>query len=202
MLCNKEGKCWPHHDEDVRNAKRAGDLDWVGGQDPKTGFDSGTIYDEDGEKQGTYQQISHDDPVQRMLWGGANTIDTWKPVVEFIQPSPSPGGIVIGGVNKANKLGKAGKKAKQLWRAVTASRPLSAMGHAAKHLQQFRRFDPSLSEDDVAKILQFVADTAIGVPTANNATKHVKLVEIGDRMVKVKVIVSSSGGIKTGYPIN
>jgi hypothetical protein len=96
-ICNSEGKCWTHDDEHVRNAKKAGGFTWVGSRSDRTGLDSGTIYNEDGSVAGTYQQTSHDSQIQRMLWGAAPTIDTWKPVIDALSPLVTLPALPAGG---------------------------------------------------------------------------------------------------------
>lgn len=117
LICDKDGKCWKHNDSDVRNAKTKGGFFFIGAKSPETGLDSGNIYDEDGNITATYRQISHDNPVQAMLWGAMPTLDIWQTPVELVQPAPIPGGgaagaIVKGGskASKAGKLGRAGMK--------------------------------------------------------------------------------------------
>jgi hypothetical protein len=87
------------------------------------------------------------------------------------------------------------------WRALTPLRPLSGMGHAAKHLKEFQELDPSLTSEAVAKILTYVKETFPGVAGRFGGTEHVGAVAIGGKQVTVKVIVTSAGNIKTGYPL-
>jgi hypothetical protein len=75
------------------------------------------------------------------------------------------------------------------------------MGHAMKHLEEFQELDPSLTEHAVAKILTWVKENAPGVPGPNGTTEHVGKVMLGGVERSVKVVVSSSGNIKTGYPL-
>jgi len=86
------------------------------------------------------------------------------------------------------------------WRNTTASRPLNKMGHAKKHLKDFQKIDPSLTENEVAKILQHVKDTGKPSPSSFGSTNYESVVNIGGKSVNVKVNVSSGGGIKTGFP--
>ena len=75
------------------------------------------------------------------------------------------------------------------------------MGHAAKHLKDFRRIDPSISEDSVAKILTYVKQNFPGVAQASGKVLHTGEVVIGNVKVIVKVVVTSSGNIKSGFPL-
>ncbi len=115
-VCNDEGRCWTHSDDQIIEAQGAGGFDWVGTQDQKNGLRSGIILDEQGNKVGEYQQTSHDSQIQQMLWGAANTLDIWEPVIEFVQPVPIPFlGPAVKGVQlglKASKLAKVTKAAK------------------------------------------------------------------------------------------
>jgi len=88
------------------------------------------------------------------------------------------------------------------WKLVSADRSLAKMGHAAKHLKDFQEIDPSLTDDAVAKILTFVKERFPGTLGAFGATEHVGMVRIADRRVTVKVVVSPSGVIKTGFPLS
>ena len=76
------------------------------------------------------------------------------------------------------------------------------MGHARKHLKEFQKIDPNLSEDDVAKILQSVRDRGKPSPSKFGSHNYQAVVDIGNRSVTVNVNVSSSGLIKTGFPID
>ena len=91
------------------------------------------------------------------------------------------------------------------WRLFMALRPLAKMGHAAKHLKQFQKFDPALSSDDVVRILEYVRDIAKKAgafePTRNGGTRSEALIDIGGKSVRVVVIETKSRLIKTGYPI-
>jgi len=88
-----------------------------------------------------------------------------------------------------------------LWEGVEALRPLSKMGHAAKHLEDFRRIDPTLSEDSVAKILTYVKQNFPGVAQASGKIIHTGEVVIGGVRTVVKVVVTSSGNIRSGFPL-
>lgn len=210
LICSVgEGKrqCYRHNDSDVLNSMKAGFLDYVGTKSNETGLRSGSIYDENGDRIATYQQISHDDPIQAMLWGANHTLNTWKDLIELVQPAPVPGGgPVIKGASKAAKVGKVGGQAAKVgskgWKTTKASRPLNMMGHAQKHLDDFRNIDPSLSADDVANILEHVKNIGKKTPSANNSTRYEAVVDIAGKPVTVRVVQSSSGVIKTGYPIN
>jgi hypothetical protein len=74
------------------------------------------------------------------------------------------------------------------------------MGHAAKHLKDFLELDPNLTEESVAKILTLVKETYSGVPQGER-TIHTGEVIIAGKSVVVKVVVTSSGNIKTGFPV-
>jgi hypothetical protein len=78
------------------------------------------------------------------------------------------------------------------------------MGHAQRHLVDFRRLDPDLSEDDVAKILEHVRQTGTRLtkPGPHGESVYEGIVEIGDRQTRVRVVESSGGIIKTGFPID
>ena len=88
-----------------------------------------------------------------------------------------------------------------LWEGVEALRPLSKMGHAAKHLKDFRLIDPNLSEDSVAKILTYVKENFPGVAQASGKILHTGEVFIGGVKTVVKVVVTSSGNIRSGFPV-
>jgi len=90
---------------------------------------------------------------------------------------------------------------REAWRVVRASRPLAKMGHAAKHLKDFQKY-ANLSEKEVAQILEFVRQTGTVVGTGSSGEKiFEKVVEIGSHQVLVKVLESTGGVIKTGFPI-
>ncbi len=87
------------------------------------------------------------------------------------------------------------------WRSTSASRPLKKMGHAQKHLPEFKKLDPTLTDNDVAKILEFVRKTATPTAAEHGAKAFEAAVQIGGKSVTVKVIESAGGVIKTGFPI-
>ncbi len=64
----------------------------------------------------------------------------------------------------------------------------------------FRRHDPSLTEDDIAKILEYVRRNGTAVSTHHGGKLYSANVEIGGRQVDVLVVESFGGTIKTGYP--
>ncbi len=91
------------------------------------------------------------------------------------------------------------------WRLFNVLRPLAKMGHAAKHLKDFQKYDAALGSDDVAKILGYVRDIAkkagASEATRNGGMAYEAIVDIGGQSVRVRVIESASGLIRTGYPI-
>jgi hypothetical protein len=74
------------------------------------------------------------------------------------------------------------------------------MGHARKHLPDFRALDASLTEDEVAQILESGQQTGVPSPAPHGATVYRAMVEIGGSWFPVIVVESASGVIKTGYP--
>ncbi len=87
------------------------------------------------------------------------------------------------------------------WRSTNASRPLNKMGHAAKHLADFQKIDPNLTEGDVAKILEHVRSVGNSSPTSFGGKAFEAVETIAGKSVTVKVIESAGGVIKTGYPV-
>lgn len=139
-----QGNCWTHNDDQVLKAKKAGGFDFVGSRNEKTGLDSGIIYDSEGNQVGTFQQTSHDSRIQQMLWGAKPTLDIWQPVIEAIQPTPVPGGAVVGGIVKVGKGAKIANRAIQGFRIIeragdvihiavkTAKGEVEVVAHVAK----------------------------------------------------------------------
>jgi RHS repeat-associated protein len=78
------------------------------------------------------------------------------------------------------------------WRSVTPSRPLDKMGHAQKHLGEFQKIDPSLTKDDVAKILEYVRKVGTSTPTKFGGKAFEAAVDIGGKSVTVKVIAQEA----------
>ena len=81
------------------------------------------------------------------------------------------------------------------------SRPLNKMGHAKRHAEEFRELDPSLDDDDIANILEDVVKNGTAAPGQHGATVYTSQVQIGGQTVTVKVVKSSGGVIKTGFPV-
>lgn len=75
------------------------------------------------------------------------------------------------------------------------------MGHAKKHLGDFQKIDPNLTEGDVAKILEHVRKVGQSSPAQFGGKAFEASVDIAGKPVTVKVIESSAGLIKTGYPV-
>lgn len=98
-------------------------------------------------------------------------------------------------------VGEEGVLVHNCWEKTTPSRPLKNMGHAQKHLNDFREFDPNLSEIDVAKILEYTRKNGVLKETTKNGSVYEATVKIGQQNVKVNTVVSSSGNIKTGFPV-
>jgi RHS repeat-associated protein len=87
------------------------------------------------------------------------------------------------------------------WRSTNASRPLNKMGHASKHLGEFQKIDSSLTDTDVAKILEHVRSVGTSTATQHGGKAFEAVVNIGGKSVTVKVIESAGGVIKTGFPV-
>ena len=75
------------------------------------------------------------------------------------------------------------------------------MGHAAKHLADFQKIDPNLTEGDVAKILEHVRSVGNSSPTSFGGKAFEAVETIAGKSVTVKVTESARGVIKTGYPV-
>jgi hypothetical protein len=88
----------------------------------------------------------------------------------------------------------------EAWRAAKPDRPLNKMGHAQKHLKDFRKHDPALTDNDVAKILEHARRVGQSRPGEFGSRIYEATVRIGGKDIKVIVVESSSGVIKTGYP--
>jgi len=108
-----------------------------------------------------------------------------------------PVGPGLGIIKKVGKVTGVGSS----WKLLKVARPLKKMGHAAKHLKEFQRLDPSLSADDVAKILEHVRQVGKSSPTLHGGKLYEAAVDIGGRSVNVRVVESAGGNIKTGFPV-
>ncbi|HOI92804.1 MAG TPA: RHS repeat-associated core domain-containing protein [Candidatus Rifleibacterium sp.] len=89
------------------------------------------------------------------------------------------------------------------WKNTSPSRPLEKMGHAQKHANEFREIDSSLSNNDIARILEYVRRTGRVVPGAGQHGGQLleKVVTIRGKNVVVQVFETVSKTIKTGYPL-
>jgi RHS repeat-associated protein len=89
------------------------------------------------------------------------------------------------------------------WKKTSPSRPLEKMGHAQKHADEFRQIDSSLSNNDIARILEYVRRTGRVVPGAGQHGGQLleKAVTIRGKNVVVRVFETVSKTIKTGYPL-
>jgi hypothetical protein len=162
-VCNQEGECWTHSDEQIRNAKRAGGFDWVGDRNSKTGLETGVIYDSEGNFAGAFVQTSHDNPIQRMVWGAAHTSDTWMPVIELITPSPIPGGSALGGLFKfgsgATRLVRVVPKARRALKVIqklcfVAGTPILT-DKGLKPIEEIKEGDKVLSYNEQTKQTEY-----------------------------------------------
>jgi hypothetical protein len=106
-----------------------------------------------------------------------------------------PVGPKIGAIKRVSKATGIG------WKLLKVARPLKKMGHAAKHLKDFQKIDPSLSADDVAKILEHVRQVGKSSSTSHGGKLYEAAVDIGGKSVNVKVVESAGGFIKTGFPV-
>ncbi|MEP7147796.1 MAG: hypothetical protein ABI857_02840 [Acidobacteriota bacterium] len=192
--CDTSGVCTTlseKEEKDLFNKKLQGELGNI--------VKKGKVFNSDGEVIATY---TNNNPIFLMLQGAKPLAEAALPILEAIQPTPIPGGAVLGGIVKVGKVAKIVKLTKTAWQATKASRPLKKMGHASKHLKDFRKIDPNLSEDDVAKILQSVRNNGTPSPSKLGSTNYEAVVDIGSKSVTVNVNVSSGGIIKTGFPID
>jgi RHS repeat-associated protein len=105
---------------------------------------------------------------------------------------------ILRGIQKG--VGKGG----ETWRTTKAPRPLSKMGHAQKHLPDFKKIDPNITSDEVAQILEHVRKTGTRIPNAGSHGEIVyeKVIEIAGKQTLVRVIESAGGVIKSGYPVH
>lgn len=121
----------------------------------------------------------------------------------WYEPRPT---VNIGIVNIPGGPGaeeEAADIAEDIWRAITPTRPLSAMGHAARHLEDFQEIIPDLTSEDLAKIIDAVRQNPSSTEALSNGqTAFQARVEAGGKVVNVRVIESSSGIPRTAYPVN
>jgi hypothetical protein len=75
------------------------------------------------------------------------------------------------------------------------------MGHAQKHFQEFQKY-ANLTKQEVAQILEYVRQTGTQVGSTHGGRMLEKVIEIGASQVRVKVVESASGVIKTGFPVH
>jgi hypothetical protein len=107
-------------------------------------------------------------------------------------------GTALSGTGSTTLAIKYGTEA---WRAIRAIRPLGKMGHAARHYKDFLKY-ANLTKEEVAKILEYVRQTGTQTGTGSSGERILeKIVEIGSHQVTVKVLESTGGVIKTGYPV-
>ncbi len=100
-------------------------------------------------------------------------------------------------------LGNKAKGGAAAWNALKVGRPLRKMGHAFRHFDEFRKIDPSITEQDVAKILEYVRKIDKNPLIQSNGRKlYSGTVEIGGKRVKVQVIETVDKTIRTGWPVN
>ena len=77
---------------------------------------------------------------------------------------------------------------------------MSKMGHVRKHLPDFRALDASLTDQDIARILEHATRIGIASPGQHGSTEYRAPIEIGGLIIPVLAVVSAGGVIKTGYP--
>lgn len=181
QICPTDGgKCYTHDDDKVRKAKEEGEYDWVGGRNSKTGLDSGVIKDGNGNVIASYQQTSHDSPIQRMLWGAAPTLRVWKaviddvltPVVTGFAVPPGAGSIVNYG-GKGIQAARAAHVAKSAKLAINGAK--GAMGEALALA--------TLARDGVE-----VAGTRVTANLPGGGKRVIDiLVKVGDEVVAIEV---------------
>jgi RHS repeat-associated protein len=88
------------------------------------------------------------------------------------------------------------------WMLMKVGRPLRKMGHAFKHLKHFQKLDPNITEEAVAKILEYVRMVDKNpITQANGRKAYSAMVEIGGQNITVEVVEKVSGNILTGYPV-
>ncbi len=178
--------------------------EWVGDFDGERSKEiSGGIYkdgaywnDEKGiwETKDQYEDRTWD-PMQEFVNEVARRTEWMEPFGEAavdMMPVPGP---KIGAIKRVSKATGVG------WKLLKVARPLKKMGHAAKHLKDFQKIDPSLSADDVAKILEHVRQVGKSSPTSHGGKLYEAAVDIGGKSVNVKVVESAGGVIKTGFPV-
>jgi RHS repeat-associated protein len=165
-----------------------------------------------GELQATYQRVSFDDLsdlANGLIFGREGLGARAKGMKQFVGLHALAGlaGGSIVGVGVYALGGGAGVTTlginwgREAWRVIRASRPLEKMGHAAKHFEKFQKY-ANLTKEEVAKILEYVRQTGTQVGSSHGGRILEKVVEIGGQQVRVRVVESASGIIKTGLPIN
>ncbi len=90
------------------------------------------------------------------------------------------------------------------WDHVPLSRLLHRMGHAQKHVPDFQHLEPTLKAEDIARLLEYVRQQAIETgsyqPTRHGGTLYTHMVSLGGKPIRVHVVTSAAGIIKTGFP--
>lgn len=170
-LCNNEGKCWTHSDDEVAKSKDSGEFIWEGSRNQKTGFDSGILYDSEGNQIGTYQQTSHDSPIMQMLWGASDKLNTWQPIIEEL------GQLELGLFALPPGAGKATD-----YLAGTIIKRLTV--HSMKGLAKSAAMK-AVEALPVSEAAKQAAKRAVQRASGSNATIDIITTEAGDVIVKV-----------------
>jgi hypothetical protein len=78
------------------------------------------------------------------------------------------------------------------------------MGHAQKHMPDFQELEPTLTAEDIARLLEYVRQQAMETgshqPTPHGGTLYTHRVSLGGKPIRVHVVTSVTGIIKTGFP--
>jgi RHS repeat-associated protein len=195
-VCDTQGQCAVISDDEANDGLLNKDWQRKNGHTVK----GGKVY-QNGEVIGTYEILDIDGaPFSRAL-PEVGRYPIGKATAIGLIGSAAVGAIIGAAVAApAAATYVVVRIGKEAWRYVNPLRPLKKMGHAAKHLKDFQKYDPHLTEEAVAKILTYVKQTGTQVGTGGQGEKLIeKAVEIGGKMVNVRVVVSSSGNIKSGY---
>jgi RHS repeat-associated protein len=210
-ICNNDkSQCYTYSDNDVVNLKKDPSVGkFVGDFDVKTGLYSGVIQDDQGNIVGSVQQTSIDNPIRRMAQGGANTLNTWEPVIDWtafaecllfcgpVLTGEAPmTGFIIGSTTRttSNVIAPAGES---LASSILSGISKTNLKHIAKHLSEFQRLDSSMTLEKVVELGKNILSKGVNTSSRLSNATFEESVMIGGQQVTVKVVLNSEGAIRS-----
>ena len=211
VICEPDGKnCKTYSDRDVISFKNDPSVgSFVGGFNEAGLYQGVLIEPVSGKVSGTVVQTSIDNPIRQMLVGGrpvAEGAQTPLTILATIMSFFTTGGSASVAQYAIAPATKAVPSAAGAGAAATTSQVVVQVSkgnlkHIAKHLDEFKKLDPSMTVEKMVELGQKIVAKGVNNSARMSNSTFTEVVKIGGREVTVKVVLNSKGGLRSVYPL-